>query len=70
MSALGQKQTFAPQIVMFALHPKADIDRQFWNFRFGPIEEIRKKGNVQRSVGFPGYEKNEQIPNLLFEQRA
>src|SRR5262249_34699543 len=36
MSALGQKQTFAPQKVMPALPPKADIRRRKTNVHFGP----------------------------------
>ena len=33
MSALGHKQTFAVQNVMFALPPKADIDGRLSNVR-------------------------------------
>jgi hypothetical protein len=33
MSALGQKQTFAPQKVMSALPSKADISPYKWNVR-------------------------------------
>src|SRR5262249_46773837 len=39
-SALSQKQTYAVQNAMSALPPKADIDRQVWNVRFGPIADI------------------------------
>jgi hypothetical protein len=35
MSALGQKQTFAPQKVMSALHPKADMCDAKRNICFG-----------------------------------
>jgi hypothetical protein len=36
MSALGQKQTFAPQKVMSALPPRADIGGANWDVRYGP----------------------------------
>jgi len=36
MSALGQKQTFAPQKVMSALPPKADMCGAVVDVRFGP----------------------------------
>ena len=36
MSALGQKRTFAPQKVMSALPPKADICSAARDVRFGP----------------------------------
>jgi hypothetical protein len=40
MSALGQKQTFAPQNVMSALPPKADMCAATRDVRFGPIADI------------------------------
>src|SRR5262245_55347482 len=40
MSALGQKQTFAPQKVMSALPPESDIKRDIWNVRYGPKADI------------------------------
>src|SRR4029450_10226263 len=40
MSALGQKQTLAPQKVMSALPPKADIRGAKRNVCFGPIADI------------------------------
>jgi hypothetical protein len=40
MSALGQKQTFAPQKVMSALPPKADISRHDRHVRFVPKADI------------------------------
>jgi hypothetical protein len=40
MSALGQKQTFAPQKAMSALPPKADICGHGWNVRFVPQADI------------------------------
>jgi hypothetical protein len=40
MSALGQKQTFAPQKVMSALPPKADIRSANTDVRFGPLADI------------------------------
>jgi len=36
MSALGQKQTYAPQQIMSALHLKADMCGALANVRFGP----------------------------------
>jgi hypothetical protein len=36
MSALGQKQTFAPQNVMSALPPKADICAALAHVNYGP----------------------------------
>ena len=32
----GQKQTFALQYVMSALHPKTDMCGAIWDVRFGP----------------------------------
>jgi hypothetical protein len=40
MSALGQKQTFAVQYVMSALHPKADMCGATRDVRFVPIADI------------------------------
>jgi hypothetical protein len=40
MSALGHKRTFAPQKVMSALPPKADICGALAHVRFGPIADI------------------------------
>ena len=40
MSALGQKQIFAVQKVMSALHPKADTCGAKGDVRFGPIADI------------------------------
>ena len=40
MSALGQKQTFAPQNFMSALPPKATSNATYGNVRFGPIADI------------------------------
>jgi len=42
MSALGQKQTFAPQEVMSALPPKADMCGARAHVCFGPIADIAK----------------------------
>jgi hypothetical protein len=39
MSALGQKQTYAPQQVMSALRPKADMCRATRDVRFGPMAQ-------------------------------
>jgi hypothetical protein len=40
MSALGHKRTFAPQTVMSALPPKADICSALAHVRFGPKADI------------------------------
>ena len=40
MSALGQKQTFAPQKVMSALPPKADMCSALGDVRFVPKADI------------------------------
>ena len=41
MSALGHKQTFAVQIGMSALHPKADMCGATKDVRYVPIADIR-----------------------------
>jgi hypothetical protein len=41
MSALGHKQTFAPQKAMSALPPKADMCIATRHVRYGPIADIR-----------------------------
>jgi hypothetical protein len=48
MSALGQKRTFAPQKVMSALPPKADICSAPADVRFGPKADITELGFHQR----------------------
>jgi hypothetical protein len=40
MSALGQKQTFAPQNVMSAVPPKADMCDATSDVRFGPLADM------------------------------
>jgi len=40
MSALGQKQTCAPQKAMSALPPTATLNAFFCNVRFGPEADI------------------------------
>jgi hypothetical protein len=65
MSALGQKQTFAPQKAMSALPPKADICSATRDVRFGPKADIAysitslgageqrwRQGEAKRSGGF------------------
>jgi hypothetical protein len=42
MSGLGQKQAFAPQTVMSALPPKADMCGATTNVCFGPKADITK----------------------------
>jgi hypothetical protein len=50
MSALGQKQTFAPQKVMSALPQKADMCGATRDVRFGPkADSCRSKKIVIRS---------------------
>jgi len=46
---LDQKQTFAPQKVMSAFPPKADIRRRKLDVRFGPKVDI---GRWRRKVCF------------------
>jgi hypothetical protein len=43
MSALGQKQTFAPQKAMSALPPKADMCDAARDVRYGPRADIQGK---------------------------
>jgi hypothetical protein len=50
MSALGQKQTWRPEIVMSALLPKADIAGRQLNVRFVPTAVINR-----REAPFPIY---------------
>jgi len=50
MSALGQKRTCAPQEVMSALPPKADMCAALAYVCFGPIADIRERWTVQRFV--------------------
>jgi len=42
LSALGQKQTFAPQQGMSALSPKADMCGAQAHVRFGPKADIQR----------------------------
>jgi hypothetical protein len=51
MSALGQKQTFAPQKVMFALPKKADICSANWRVRFGPKADSCTSGLFNHFIG-------------------
>src|SRR5262249_41753382 len=46
MSALGQKQTFAPQKVMSALPPKADMCGAVADVRYGPKADIVLTGHA------------------------
>jgi hypothetical protein len=46
MSALGQKQTCAPQKVMSALPPKADMCGAATDVRFGPIADISPRSII------------------------
>src|SRR5262245_33740492 len=48
VSALGQKQTFAPQIVMSALPPKADMCGALAYVCFGPIADIASTRSPRR----------------------
>ena len=48
MSALGHKRTFAPQKVMSALPPKADMCSAKGHVRFGPIADISVKARPQK----------------------
>ena len=59
MSALGQKQTFAVQYVVSALHPKADMCGAKSDVRLVPIADIvsgirvNKKPPELSPEGFP-----------------
>jgi hypothetical protein len=46
MSALGHKRTFAPQNVMSALPPKADMCGATGDVRFGPKADIERTKNI------------------------
>ena len=50
MSALGQKQTCAPQKVMSALPPKADMCGATRDVRFGPIADIATSRAPRRKL--------------------
>jgi hypothetical protein len=50
MSALGQKQTFAPQKVMSALPPKADMCGATRDVRFGPKADINDIHSITASA--------------------
>jgi len=47
MSALGQKQTYAVQYGMSALHPKADMCGATGKVRFGPKADIYRLSVAQ-----------------------
>ena len=49
MSALGQKQTFAPQEVMSALPPKADMCSATRDVRYGPKADKRGQNWIERA---------------------
>ena len=55
MSALGQKQTFAVQYVMSALHPKADMCGALAHVRYVPIADIPVRSHTTLVIvtGFP-----------------
>jgi hypothetical protein len=50
MSALGQKQTFAPQKVMSTLPPKADMCAALAYVCFGPIADIAGPYSINSSA--------------------
>src|SRR5262252_7857320 len=50
MSALGQKQTFAAQNGMSALHPKADMCGATRDVRFGPEADICAAAKLSYSI--------------------
>jgi hypothetical protein len=50
MSALGQKQTYAAQKVMSALHPKADMCGATKGVRYVPIADIVVHGSLTASI--------------------
>jgi hypothetical protein len=51
MSALGHKQTFAPQQNMSALPPKADICSALAHVCFGPKGDIMRRRPTQSATG-------------------
>ena len=53
MSALGHKQTFAPQKAMSALTPKADICGALAHVRFVPIADLNRMCVLQSTLIFP-----------------
>jgi hypothetical protein len=53
MSALGQKRTFAPQKVMSALPPKADIGAAQINVRYGAAEPAITLMKSRRRTYYP-----------------
>ena len=60
MSALGQKQTRAPQKAMSALPPKADMCGALAHVCFVPIADIVSNSGQQKTPehfarGFPGH---------------
>jgi hypothetical protein len=72
MSALGQKQTFAPQKVMSALPPKADMCGAARDVRYGPIADMRHSfdhlvgaGNQRRRHG-----KTERLGGLEVDHKV
>jgi hypothetical protein len=50
MSALGQKQTFAPQKAMSALPPKADMCSATAHVCYGPIADIGHRHSIISSA--------------------
>jgi hypothetical protein len=62
MSALGQKQTFAPQKVMSALPPKADIT---WR-----IQELRKREAEAILAQDREFRKTRYHPHRTFSVRT
>jgi hypothetical protein len=52
MSALGQKQTYAVQNGMSALHPKADMCSALADVSFGPIADIATESTRRSELGY------------------
>jgi hypothetical protein len=63
MSALGQKQTFAPQKVMSALPPKADICGATRDVCYGPKADI---ANSRSTFALRAIAKKEKVPRLIY----
>jgi hypothetical protein len=56
-SALGQKRTWRPSVVISALPPKADVDRRLSHVRIVPLETLAAADNNGSHVAtsYDGY---------------
>jgi hypothetical protein len=65
MSALGQKQTYAPQQVMSGLRPKADMCGATRDVRFGPKADIEPFYSINVIGFFPQVKNARRILGRL-----